>query len=175
MNFEHEKDEIVLGTHHRDGLNSYSTLFLRNNLHPVQSWKFMKPFRLKNDQKSRVDFVLNWLINHKTNHSEPRFDGNIAVTMVLDFLSSLPNRPFKHARLAVLQHVRLQCAVWVAVLSRMAQTDDYVLNATILATHPYNSQTKYSLQGKQAAGKHSFFQSIVVLSLPMAIPMVIIA
>ena len=157
MNFEHEKDEIVLGTHHRDGLNSYSTLFLRNNLHPVQSWKFMKPFRLKNDQKSRVDFVLNWLINHKTNHSEPRFDGNIAVTMVLDFLSSLPNRPFKHARLAVLQQVRLQCSVWVAVLSRMAQTDDYVLNATILETHPYNSQTKYSLQGEQAAGKHSFF------------------
>ena len=57
----------------------------------------------------------------------------------------------------------------------MAQTDDYVLNATILETHPYNSQTKYSLQGEQAAGKHFFFKSIVLLSLPMAIPMVIIA
>ena len=54
----------------------------------------------------------------------------------------------------------------------MAQADDYVLNATILETHPYNSQTKYSLQGKQAAGKH--FKTIV-LSLPMVIPMVIIA
>ena len=37
----------------------------------------------------------------------------------------------------------------------MAQSDDYVLNATILETHPYNSQTKYSLQGKQAAGKQA--------------------
>ena len=55
----------------------------------------------------------------------------------------------------------------------MAQADDYVLNATILETHPYNSQTKYSLQGKQAAGKH--FKTIVVLSLPMAVLMVIIA
>ena len=75
--------------------------FLRNNLRPVQSWKFVKPFRLKNSQKSRIDFVLNWLINHKTNHSEPRFDGNIAVTMThygVGLLSSLPNRPFKHAR-----------------------------------------------------------------------------
>ena len=57
----------------------------------------------------------------------------------------------------------------------MAQTDDYVLNATILETHPYNSQTKYSLQGEQAAEKQSFFQSIVLLSQPMDIPMVIIA
>ena len=75
--------------------------FLRNNLRPVQSWKFVKPFRLKNSQKSRIDFVLNWLINHKTNHSEPRFDGNIAVTMThygVGLLSSLPKRPFKHAR-----------------------------------------------------------------------------
>ena len=96
--------------------------FLRNNLHPVQSWKFVKPFRLKNSQKSRIDFVLNWLINHKTNHSEPRFDGNIAVTMThygVGLLSSLPNRPFKHARQTCQQHrcnsciaTYLQCISW---------------------------------------------------------------
>ena len=60
----------------------------------------------------------------------------------------------------------------------MAQTDDYVLNATILETHPYNSQTKYSLQGEQAAEKQSFFSiysTIQSISQPMDIPMVIIA
>ena len=53
-------------------------------------------------------------------------------------------------------HVGIVIFAWVEVLTRMAQTDDYVLNATTLETHPYNSQTKYSLQGKQAAGKHPF-------------------
>ena len=53
-------------------------------------------------------------------------------------------------------HVGIVMLAWVEVLIRMAQTNDYILNATTLETHPYNSQTKYSLQGKQAAGKHSF-------------------
>ena len=53
-------------------------------------------------------------------------------------------------------HVDIVMLAGVEVLIRMAQTNDYILNATTLETHPYNSQTKYSLQGKQAAGKHSF-------------------